>query len=120
MSVRSALKILPVHAPQGPVTADDGPRPDTGRDKPAALPPAFRPGGAVTAGNSCSLNDGAEAAVLVDEQLAERRGLPVRARILGTAVSGVDPALMGVGRSMRSAVSSTGQGSASTRWRSSS
>ncbi|WP_407547434.1 thiolase family protein [Streptomyces sp. Pv4-95] len=92
-----AREILPVHTPQGPISADDGPRPDTGRDKLAALPPAFRPGGAVTAGNSCSLNDGAVAAVLVDEQLAERRGLPVRARILGTAVSGVDPAVMGVG-----------------------
>ncbi|MGW0902854.1 thiolase family protein [Streptomyces sp. NPDC002853] len=92
-----AREIMPVHTPQGTVTADDGPRPDTGIKQLAALPPAFRPGGAVTAGNSCSLNDGAVAAVLVDEQIAEREGLSVRARILGTAVSGVDPAVMGVG-----------------------
>ena len=92
-----AREILAVDTPDGAVTLDDGPRPDTSFEKLASLKPAFLENGAVTAGNSCPLNDGAVAAVIVDEELAERQGLPVRARILGTSVSGLDPSLMGVG-----------------------
>jgi acetyl-CoA C-acetyltransferase len=57
----------------------------------------FKEGGSVTAGNSCPLNDGAVAGIVVSEDLADRDGLTPRARILGTAVSGVDPSIMGVG-----------------------
>ena len=88
----------PVTRPDGTVVMqDDGPRADTTAERLAALPAAFREDGSVTAGNSCPLIDGAAAAVLVSESLAERRGLTPRARVLGTAVSGVDPAVMGVG-----------------------
>ncbi len=92
-----ARQILPVTTPDGVVTTDDGPRPDTSVERLAGLPPVFREGGSVTAGNSCPLNDGAVAAVIADEDLAERMGLPVRARILATSVTGLDPAIMGVG-----------------------
>jgi acetyl-CoA C-acetyltransferase len=90
-------QILPVATPDGIVSTDDGPRPDASRERLAALKPAFREGGSVTAGNSCPLNDGAVAGVLVEESLAERHGLPVRARILGSTATGLDPAMMGVG-----------------------
>jgi acetyl-CoA C-acetyltransferase len=93
-----AAGIVPVVLPDGTVvSADDGPRRDTSLERLAALQPAFREGGTVTAGNSCPLNDGAAAAVLVTGELAEREGLTPRARIVATAVSGVDPSIMGVG-----------------------
>jgi acetyl-CoA C-acetyltransferase len=93
-----AAGIVPVVLPDGSVvSADDGPRRDTSLEKLASLHPAFREEGSVTAGNSCPLNDGAAAAVLVTGELAERQGLVPRARIVATAVSGVDPAVMGVG-----------------------
>jgi acetyl-CoA C-acetyltransferase len=93
-----AAGIVPVVLPDGSVvSADDGPRRDTSLEKLASLRPAFREEGSVTAGNSCPLNDGAAAAVLVTGELAERQGLVPRARIVATAVSGVDPTVMGVG-----------------------
>ena len=92
-----AREMMPVQTPQGVMTSDDGPRPDASLDRLAALPPAFTPYGSVTAGNSCPLNDGAVAAVFTSEDFAKEQGLPVRARILGTAVSGVAPDMMGVG-----------------------
>jgi acetyl-CoA C-acetyltransferase len=93
-----AAGIAPVVLPDGTIAAaDDGPRRDTSLERLAALQPVFRPGGLVTAGNSCPLNDGAAAAVLVTDELAERAGLTPRARIVATAVSGVDPSIMGVG-----------------------
>ncbi len=91
-------EILPVVLADGTVVdTDDGPRPDTTLERLASLPPAFREDGRVTAGNSCPLNDGAASAVVTSEALARREGLAPRARILGTAVSGVDPAYMGIG-----------------------
>jgi len=97
-SGRPARRIVAVRLPDGTmVDADDGPRRDTSLDRLAALAPAFREGGRVTAGNSCPLNDGAAAAVIVSDRLAARHGLAPRARIVATAVSGVDPAVMGVG-----------------------
>ncbi len=97
-SGRSARSIVAVRLPDGTmVDADDGPRRDTSLGRLAALAPAFREGGRVTAGNSCPLNDGAAAAVIVSDRLAARNGLTPRARIVATAVSGVDPAVMGVG-----------------------
>jgi len=93
-----ARDILPVRLPDGSVVeADDGPRRDTSLERLATLQPVFREGGSVTAGNSCPLNDGAAAAVLVTDETASREGLTPRARVLHTAVSGVDPAIMGVG-----------------------
>jgi len=93
-----ARDIAPVRLPDGRLAAvDDGPRRDTSLERLAELPPAFRAGGSVTAGNSCPLNDGAAAAVLATEEAARRQGLRPRARVLATAVSGVDPAIMGVG-----------------------
>jgi acetyl-CoA C-acetyltransferase len=95
---RLGRDILPVKLADGTViTEDDGPRTDTSLERLAALKPAFRAGGRVTAGNSCPLNDGAAAAVLVSDTLAAREGLTPRARIVATAVSGVDPLIMGVG-----------------------
>jgi acetyl-CoA C-acetyltransferase len=90
--------IVPVTLADGSVVSvDDGPRRDTSLAKLSSLKPVFRPGGSVTAGNSCPLNDGAAAAVLVTDAVAERYGLTPRGRVLHTAVSGVDPAVMGVG-----------------------
>lgn len=91
-------EILPVTLPDGSVLrVDDGPRRTTSREALAALAPAFRERGAVTAGNSCPLNDGAAAVMVVSEAFARRDGLPVRARVIATAVSGVAPEIMGVG-----------------------
>ena len=63
----------------------------------AELEPAFKPGGKVTAGNSCPLNDGAAAVVVTSAEKARELGLEPRARIVASAVSGVEPEIMGVG-----------------------
>ncbi|HEY7397541.1 MAG TPA: acetyl-CoA C-acyltransferase [Gaiellaceae bacterium] len=76
---------------------DDGPRRSSTLEKLAALEPAFKPGGKVTAGNSCPLNDGAAAVVVLSEQRAQELGIAPRARILASSVSGVAPEIMGVG-----------------------
>jgi acetyl-CoA C-acetyltransferase len=81
----------------GLVAKDDGPRPDSTLEKLAQLEPAFRPGGKVTAGNSCPLNDGAAAVVVLCERRARELGIAPRARIVASSVSGLDPELMGVG-----------------------
>jgi acetyl-CoA acyltransferase len=77
--------------------ADEGPRADTSAASLAKLPPVFRPGGSVTAGNSSQTSDGAAAALLMHEDEAARRGLRPLARLLSFAVAGVPPALMGIG-----------------------
>ncbi|MDX6487555.1 MAG: acetyl-CoA C-acetyltransferase, partial [Gaiellaceae bacterium] len=79
------------------VSRDDGPRPSSTFEKLQELEPVFKPGGKVTAGNSCPLNDGAAAVVVMSEERARELGLKPRARILASAVSGVEPELMGVG-----------------------
>jgi acetyl-CoA C-acetyltransferase len=79
------------------VTLDDGPRRSSTYEKLAALEPAFLPGGKVTAGNACPLNDGAAAVVVMSAARARELGLKPRARILASAVSGVEPEIMGVG-----------------------
>jgi acetyl-CoA acetyltransferase family protein len=63
----------------------------------AKLVPAFRKGGSVTAGNSSPLNDGAAAVLLVSEEVVRKRGLEPLARVVGGAVAGVEPGLMGLG-----------------------
>src|SRR5919201_1449492 len=93
-----AREIAPVKLPDGTeVAKDDGPRPDSTLEKLAQLEPAFKPGGKVTAGNSCPLNDGAAAVVVMSGARAEELGLKPRARIIASAVSGGAPEIMGVG-----------------------
>jgi acetyl-CoA C-acetyltransferase len=79
------------------VVLDDGPRRSSTYEKLAALEPAFLPGGKVTAGNACPLNDGAAAVVVMSADRARELGLKPRARILASAVTGVEPEIMGVG-----------------------
>ena len=79
------------------VAADDGPRRGSTLEGLAELEPAFKPAGKVTAGNSCPLNDGAAAVVVMSEQRAAELGLQPRARIIASSVSGVEPEIMGVG-----------------------
>jgi acetyl-CoA C-acetyltransferase len=79
------------------VAMDDGPRRGSTLEKLAELEPAFKPGGKVTAGNSCPLNDGAAAVVVMSETRAAELGVRPRARIIASAVSGVEPEIMGVG-----------------------
>jgi acetyl-CoA C-acetyltransferase len=93
-----AREIIPVPLASGAtMTTDDGPRPDTSLEKLAALKPVFREGGRVTAGNSCPLNDGAAAAVVMSRALAGRLGIRPIARIVSTGVSSLEPELMGLG-----------------------
>jgi acetyl-CoA C-acetyltransferase len=79
------------------VARDDGPRASSTYEKLATLDPAFKPGGKVTAGNSCPLNDGAAAVIVMSADRASELGLKPRARILASSVSGVAPEIMGVG-----------------------
>ena len=99
---RFAQEIVPVSIPQKKgeaviVAQDEHPRPDTSLEKLATLKPVFRKGGSVTAGNAAGINDGAAALVLMARSKAEQLGLRPRARIVATAVAGVDPAYMGLG-----------------------
>jgi acetyl-CoA C-acetyltransferase len=79
------------------VAKDDGPRPDSTLEKLSQLEPAFKPGGKVTAGNSCPLNDGAAAVVVMSDTRARELGIAPLARIIASSVSGVAPEIMGVG-----------------------
>ncbi|MER3456503.1 MAG: 3-oxoadipyl-CoA thiolase [candidate division GAL15 bacterium] len=95
-------EIVPVVIPQPSgepvvVDRDEHPRPDTTLEALAGLRPAFRHGGTVTAGNSSGINDGAAALLLAEASTARELGLRAMARIVATAVAGVDPAVMGIG-----------------------
>jgi acetyl-CoA C-acetyltransferase len=93
-----AKDITPVNLPDGTVIdTDDSPRPGTTADGLAALAPAFRPDGRVTAGNACPLNDGAAAVIIISDRKATELGLTPLARIVATGVSGVSPEIMGLG-----------------------
>jgi 3-oxoadipyl-CoA thiolase len=90
---------VPVPAKRGEtalVSADEHPR-ETSLEALAKLPTPFRAGGTVTAGNSSGINDGACALLVAGREAAKRHGLTPRARILGTAVAGVPPRIMGMG-----------------------
>ncbi len=76
---------------------DEQPRRDTSADKLAALPPVFRAGGTVTAGNSSGVNDGAAALVIASEARAAALGAEPLGRFVGSAVVGVEPRVMGIG-----------------------
>ncbi len=93
-----AREIVPVTLADGTVVAhDDGPRPDTSLERLAELQPAFREGGSVTAGNACPLSDGAAAVLVMSEAKAAELELAPAVRIVASAVSGVEPEIMGVG-----------------------
>ena len=99
---RFADELVPVpvaqrRGPPAPVAADEHPRPDTTLEALSALPPAFRAGGTVTAGNSSGLNDGAAALLVVEAARARSLGLRPMARIAASAVAGVAPEEMGMG-----------------------
>ena len=83
--------------PVGDVATDEHPRPDTSAEKLAALKPAFRGGGSVTAGNAAGINDGAAALVLASEETARELGVEPLGAFAGSAVAGVDPRVMGIG-----------------------
>jgi 3-oxoadipyl-CoA thiolase len=95
-------QIVPVEVPQRKgepvvVSRDEHPRTDTSLEALGRLRPAFREGGSVTAGNSSGINDGAAATLVVEAGRARELGLTPLARVVSTAVAGVDPAIMGVG-----------------------
>jgi acetyl-CoA C-acetyltransferase len=91
-------EITPLALPDGStVSTDDGPRPNTTLERLAELSPAFQPEGTVTAGNSCPLNDGAAAVLVMSLSRAEELGLSPRARIVASSVAGLAPEYMGMG-----------------------
>jgi acetyl-CoA C-acetyltransferase len=90
-------EIVPVKLPDGSeVAKDDGPRPSSTLEKLAELPEAFEGGGGVTAGNSCPLNDGAAAVLMMSDERANQLGLKPKAKILTAATHGNEPEYMGV------------------------
>jgi 3-oxoadipyl-CoA thiolase len=97
---RDQLVAIPVPQRKGDpilVDVDEHPRPDTTAEALARLRPAFRQGGSVTAGNASGINDGASAVLVVEAERARALGLRPMARVVATAVAGVDPAVMGLG-----------------------
>jgi acetyl-CoA acetyltransferase family protein len=95
-------QIVPVSVPQRKgdpivVSRDEHPRADTSAEALAKLRPAFREGGTVTAGNASGINDGAAAVLVIEAERARELGLTPLARVVSTAVAGVDPAVMGIG-----------------------
>ncbi|MBA3778867.1 MAG: acetyl-CoA C-acyltransferase [Chloroflexi bacterium] len=99
---RFATQIVPVVVPRSKadpvvIDRDEHPRPDTSTEALGRLRAAFRDGGSVTAGNSSGINDGASACVVVEAELCQREGLTPLARVVSTAVAGVDPSVMGLG-----------------------
>jgi 3-oxoadipyl-CoA thiolase len=98
---RLAAEIVPVEIPQrkgDPVVVDRDEHPrKTSVEALAKLKPIVRPDGSVTAGNASGVNDGAAAMIVASEEAAKRNGLTPRARIVGGAVAGVEPRIMGIG-----------------------
>jgi acetyl-CoA C-acetyltransferase len=91
-------EIAPIELPDGrTISDDDGPRPNTTLEKLAELPPVFDPEGTVTPGNSCPLNDGSAAVLVMSEERAGRLGLQPLARIVASSVAGLEPEYMGMG-----------------------
>jgi acetyl-CoA C-acetyltransferase len=89
-------EIVPVRVNGTMVDTDDGPRASSTLEKLGTLEPAFKVGGTVTAGNSCPLNDGAAAAIVMSDTMARELGLKPRARIISAATWGNEPEYMGV------------------------
>jgi acetyl-CoA C-acetyltransferase len=86
-----------VDVPETVVAKDDGPRPGTTMDVLANLKPAFRENGTVTAGNSCPLNDGAAAVLIMSDARAKALGLTPKARIVAASAAAIRPEIMGLG-----------------------
>jgi acetyl-CoA C-acetyltransferase len=86
-----------IDVPEQVVTKDDGPRPGTTVEKLAALKPAFKPDGTVTAGNACPLNDGAAALLITTPERAQELGLKPKVRIIASTVVAIRPEIMGLG-----------------------
>jgi acetyl-CoA C-acetyltransferase len=89
-------EIVPVETADGVVGKDDGPRASSTLEKLSQLESAFKEGGKVTAGNSCPLNDGAAAVLVMSDEKAKQLGLEPRARIITAATAALEPELMGV------------------------
>ncbi len=101
---RFQAELEPIEAPTDqrrrtttPLTADEGPRPDTSLEALSSLRPVFREGGTVTAGNSSPMNDGAAALLLATEEGLDRHRLEPMARVMASAAAGVHPDVMGIG-----------------------
>jgi len=95
-------EIVPIEVPRKKgdpivIDSDEPPRPDTSLDKLAALRPAFVEGGTVTAGNSSGVNDGAAAVLLASQERIGSNGWRPLARVVTSAVAGVEPRMMGIG-----------------------
>jgi acetyl-CoA C-acetyltransferase len=91
-------EITPITLPgRDTMSRDDGPRPGTSVERLAELKPAFRPDGEVTAGNSCPLNDGAAAVVVMSDTKAADLGIRPLARVVASGVSALNPEIMGLG-----------------------
>ena len=91
-------EIIPVPLPDRTMmTKDDGPRPNTTMEVLATLKPAFREDGTVTAGNSCPLNDGAAAVVVMSDRRAKELGIQPLARVVSTGLTALEPEFMGLG-----------------------
>jgi acetyl-CoA C-acetyltransferase len=86
-----------IDVPERIVDKDDGPRAGTTMEVLGKLKPAFRPDGTVTAGNSCPLNDGAAAVLVMSEEKARSLGLTPKARIIASTVAAIRPEIMGLG-----------------------
>jgi acetyl-CoA C-acetyltransferase len=86
-----------IDVPETVVRLDDGPRPGTTVEVLGQLKPAFRPDGTVTAGNSCPLNDGGAAVLVMSEEKAAGLGLKPKARIIASTVAAIRPEIMGLG-----------------------
>jgi acetyl-CoA C-acetyltransferase len=91
-------EIIPVPLPNGQTfTKDDGPRAGTNFETLQTLKPVFREDGRVTAGNSCPLNDGAAAVVIMSDTKAKELGIKPLARIVSTGLTSLEPEYMGLG-----------------------
>jgi acetyl-CoA C-acetyltransferase len=91
-------EISPLTLPDGSVVSkDDGPRPGTTVEGLSQLKPVFRPDGQVTAGNSCPLNDGAAAVLVMSDTKARELGVTPLARVVSSGVSALNPEIMGLG-----------------------
>jgi acetyl-CoA C-acetyltransferase len=99
-----------IDVPETVASKDDGPRPGTTMEVLSSLKPAFKENGTVTAGNSCPLNDGAAAVLVMSEERARALGLEPRARIVASTVAAIRPEIMGLGPipAIRSLLEQTG------------
>ncbi len=86
-----------IDVPETVVSKDDGPRPGTTLEVLSQLKPVFKPDGTVTAGNSCPLNDGAAAVLVMSAEKAEQLGVKPKARIIASTVAAIRPEIMGLG-----------------------